>query len=66
MIPIYDAIKAALIERGWGIDANAKERKDGELHEFIHPITKISYAWLDAVFKQQDIEGEQDSDLGEG
>jgi hypothetical protein len=51
--PIDVAIRNALIERGWGIDPDAKENPSGELHEFIHPETRAKRAWLDAVFDQE-------------
>jgi hypothetical protein len=54
--PIYDAVKDALRARGWGIDPNAKERPDGELHEFIHPVTGKRRAWFDALGDQGALE----------
>ncbi len=47
-----DALRALLIERGWGIDPTAKENASGELHEFIHPETKQRMAWLDALLAE--------------
>jgi hypothetical protein len=55
---ILEAIRQALIERGWKIDETVVENRGGELHEFIHPETGRRLAWLDAVFAQQDREVE--------
>ncbi len=52
MKPIYDAVKLLLVERGWHIDENAVERPDGELHEFVHPVTGAKMAWIDAVLEE--------------
>ncbi len=58
MQPIYDVIKDALIERGWGIDSKIKENESGELLEFIHPVTGKRRAYIDAVLDQGEIEDE--------
>jgi hypothetical protein len=47
--PIDEAIRDALIERGWKIDPDAKQNASGELREFIDPQTGTRMAWLDAV-----------------
>jgi hypothetical protein len=52
--PIYDAIKTLLVARGWRIDPAAKERADGELHEFLHPDTGEAMAYVDAVHAEEE------------
>jgi hypothetical protein len=56
MIPIEQAIKKLLIERGWGIDANAKQNASGELREFVHPRFQTKLTWLGAIYEQCMIE----------
>lgn len=50
---MYIVVKAALVERGWGIDSTATENASGELHEFVHPETGKRMAWLDAYFAEE-------------
>jgi hypothetical protein len=57
MAPIYEALKAALVERGWGIDPDARESRQGEVAEFVHPETGKRMAWLDALLAEQEREG---------
>ena len=54
MDDVYEIVKDALIERGWSIDEDAVETKNGELHEFINPRTGAKMAWIDALLKQSD------------
>ena len=56
MIPMYEAIKALLVERGWAIDAGARENQCGELHEFIHPETGRRMAYIDAILAEEERE----------
>jgi hypothetical protein len=60
MKDIYDAIKEALVERGWGIDETAQENKYWELHEFIHPETGNKLVWIDAIHAQDERELDQE------
>lgn len=55
-MPIYEVIRQALVERGWRIVEAAEENKLGEVHEFAHPETGKTMAWLDAVVAQADRE----------
>jgi hypothetical protein len=54
--PIGDAIRDALIARGWQIDKTAVENASGEVKEFIHPQNGRRLAWLDAILSQEDRE----------
>ena len=60
MKSIYDAVKDALVERGWRIDETATETRSRELHEFIDPETGRRMAWLDAIDRQQELEIKQE------
>lgn len=53
---LQEAIKAALVERGWQLDEAAVEAPDGEVRMFVHPETGATMAWLDAVLAEQDRE----------
>jgi hypothetical protein len=50
------AIRQLLIDRGWEIDTTVKERPDGELREFIHPVTGKRLTDIDAVHAQGELE----------
>jgi hypothetical protein len=53
---IDDAIKNALLVRGWLLDDTVKENAQGEAACFIHPGDGERMAWLDAVLAQQERE----------
>ena len=58
---VYDAIKQALVERGWKIDESATETPSGELHEFVHPVTERRRAYIDAILDQGVLDFELDA-----
>jgi hypothetical protein len=53
---IYDVVRDALVERGWEIHAGAIERPDGEVREFVHPVTGKKMAWINALLAEQERE----------
>ena len=57
MESIYEALRAALVARGWKLDPDARESRQGELAEFVHPETGKRMAWLDAVMAEHEREG---------
>ena len=64
MKSIVEAIREALLERGWTIDLAPVEDVLGECLEFIHPETQERLAWRDAILAQQEREWVQAQEQG--